>query len=64
MPYYDHECRECGATFTEWHSIHENGDTFCPQCEGVDVRRLISNPAVSFKGTGWGGNHPGSVQHP
>ena len=52
MPLYDYRCHKCGETFEvrqkfsdELLRVHEN-------CGG-ELERLISAPALQFKGTGW-----------
>src|SRR5436305_11272641 len=52
MPLYDYRCHKCGETFEvrqkfadELLKIHES-------CGG-ELERLISAPALQFKGTGW-----------
>src|SRR5262249_1987459 len=52
MPIYEYRCQACGKK-TEL--IQRMGDpplATCPQCGG-EVKKLISSPAVQFKGTGW-----------
>lgn len=54
MPTYDFHCRGCGnvvvlsVPFAQF-----DDDQFCDMCSGL-LRRVISVPGVSFKGTGWG----------
>jgi putative FmdB family regulatory protein len=52
MPLYDYKCQLCGETFEvrqkfsdELLKVHEG-------CGG-ELERLISAPALQFKGTGW-----------
>jgi putative FmdB family regulatory protein len=52
MPLYEYRCHRCGKTFEVIQkfsdapvSVHEN-------CGG-EVERLLSAPALQFKGTGW-----------
>lgn len=45
MPIYDFKCRGCGHKFEELVRLGETPD--CPLCNGSDLERLISIPAVS-----------------
>jgi len=52
MPLYEYQCQKCGKVFeiiqkfsAEPLSVHED-------CGGA-VERLLSAPAIQFKGTGW-----------
>src|SRR5947199_4800595 len=52
MPLYDYRCHKCGETFEvrqkfadELLKVHEG-------CGG-ELERMISAPALQFKGTGW-----------
>jgi len=45
MPIYDFKCRGCGHKFEELVRLGETPD--CPSCNGSDLERLISIPAVS-----------------
>jgi len=48
---YEYTCSKCGHTFER---IMNRGARAprCPECGGR-TRRLISAPAIHFKGTGW-----------
>jgi putative FmdB family regulatory protein len=47
MPVYDYRCKTCGNEFTETHPI-EAPLPDCPECESVEVQRLITSaPTIS-----------------
>ncbi len=52
MPLYEYECKKCGNRFEKIQQFSDAPETICPTCGG-DVERLISAPAVQFKGQGW-----------
>lgn len=52
MPLYEYQCRNCGYVFERIQKFTDPEVTKCPQCKG-GVERLLSAPAVQFKGTGW-----------
>ena len=52
MPIYDFQCGKCEFVFEEWQSMMEQKGCRCPNCGG-ESRRLISQPAILFKGTGF-----------
>ena len=52
MPIYDYRCDECGHVFSAVQSYSEGPIQMCPSC-GKRPRRLISTPAIVFKGGGW-----------
>jgi putative FmdB family regulatory protein len=52
VPLFEYECQKCGQR-TE--KIEKSDGPFlkkCPKCGGK-VERLISAPAIQFKGSGW-----------
>ena len=51
MPLYEYECPDCG-TFERVQKFSDPILTACPTCEGP-VQKLLSAPAIQFKGTGW-----------
>jgi putative FmdB family regulatory protein len=52
MPIYEYECLSCGKR-TEWlQKMSDPPLAACPNCGG-EVKKLISSPAVQFKGSGW-----------
>ena len=53
MPLYEYECEaEHGRRFEIIQKFSDAPLTVCPTCGGT-VRRLISSPAIQFKGSGW-----------
>src|SRR5258707_1175193 len=52
MPTYDYRCDHCGHTFSAIQSFNDGWLTACPNC-GAEPRRLMSMPAIVFKGPGW-----------
>jgi putative FmdB family regulatory protein len=52
MPIYEYECRRCGHRFELIQKFSDAPRKRCPECKGA-VDRLISPPAIRFKGTGW-----------
>ena len=52
MPLYDYECRNCGHVVEVLHGINDPGPTACERCGGT-MRKLLSAPAIVFKGSGW-----------
>lgn len=52
MPIYDYRCDHCGHVFSAVQSYKDEALEKCPNC-GKRPRRLISTPAIVFKGSGW-----------
>ena len=52
MPLYEYECDACGQRFEQIQSFSDPPVEKCPTCGGP-VRKLMSNPAFQFKGSGW-----------
>jgi len=52
MPLYEYECESCGVTFEVIQKFSDHSVDTCRTCGGK-VRRLLSAPAIQFKGTGW-----------
>ena len=52
MPLYEYECSSCGRRFEVIQKFADEPVKTCPHCGGP-VNRLLSSPAVHFKGTGW-----------
>ena len=51
MPLYEYECPRCGL-FERMQKFSDPILTACPTCE-KPVEKLVSAPAIQFKGTGW-----------
>ena len=52
MPLYDYRCHKCGETFEVRQKFSDEPLQSHEGCGGT-VERLISAPALQFKGTGW-----------
>ena len=50
LPLYEYQCPKCGR----FELIQKTSETLssCPTC-GSEVQKLLSAPAIQFKGTGW-----------
>jgi len=51
VPLYEYSCEACGR-FEVLQKFSDAPLAVCPTCEGA-IHRLISAPAIQFKGTGW-----------
>jgi putative FmdB family regulatory protein len=49
MPIFEYECRQCGHRFEA--IVRPPAEASCPSCQGSDLEKLISTPAVSTSGT-------------
>ncbi len=53
MPLYEYECEACGNRFERIRKFSDPPlDEPCSSCGGV-IKKLISSPAIQFKGAGW-----------
>jgi len=52
MPLYEYQCRACGHRFERIRKFSDPPLNECPECGG-EVEKLISAPAIQFKGEGW-----------
>ncbi len=52
MPLYEYQCDACGHRFEHIQKFSDPLLTVCPEC-GDAIRKLVSSPAIQFKGTGW-----------
>lgn len=52
MPIYDYHCDHCGHSFSAVRSYTDEAVAACPSC-GKKPRKLLTNPAIVFKGGGW-----------
>lgn len=52
MPLYEYQCKQCAHRFEKIQSFSAPEEKVCPECGG-EVERLISAPAIQFKGAGW-----------
>jgi putative FmdB family regulatory protein len=53
MPLYEYECDACGRRFEVIQKFADDPIDVCTQCGKGPVRRLLSSPAIQFKGSGW-----------
>jgi putative FmdB family regulatory protein len=53
MPLYEYECRACHHRFERIQKFSDPLVRKCPKCGRRKVEKLLSAPAVQFKGTGW-----------
>ena len=53
MPLYEYECRKCHHRFERIQKFSDPLVRKCPKCKTGRVDKLLSAPAVQFKGTGW-----------
>ena len=51
MPLYEYQCAKCGR-FEIIRKFSDQPLSACPTC-GQEVQKLLSAPAIQFKGTGW-----------
>jgi putative FmdB family regulatory protein len=52
MPLYEYRCESCAHRFERIQKFSDPPVETCPQCSG-HVKKLLSSPAIQFKGTGW-----------
>lgn len=52
MPLYEYQCEACSHRFERIQKFSDPPADACPQCGGA-VRKLISSPAIQFKGSGF-----------
>lgn len=58
MPLYEYECPRTGKRFEEIQKFSDPPITRCPDCDDYpdcdgESRKLLSAPAIQFKGAGW-----------
>jgi putative FmdB family regulatory protein len=53
MPMYEYECAACGHRFERIQKFSDPPVEECPSCGERKVQKLLSSPAIQFKGTGW-----------
>lgn len=58
MPIYEYECGTCGARFEKLVRVGAEAPP-CPECESIEVRKLISQSGFILKGGGWYKDHYG-----
>jgi putative FmdB family regulatory protein len=50
---YEYECTACGHRFERIQKFSDPPIGECPSCGERKVQKLLSSPAIQFKGTGW-----------
>jgi putative FmdB family regulatory protein len=53
MPLYEYECQACGERFETIRKFSDPPLEICARCGKGPVTRLLSSPAIQFKGSGW-----------
>ena len=53
MPLYEYECDACGRRFEKIQKFSDSPLEVCELCGKGPVHKLMSSPAIQFKGTGW-----------
>lgn len=53
MPLYEYQCEACGRRFEVIRKFSDPPLETCTVCGKGPVQRLVSSPAIQFKGTGW-----------
>lgn len=52
MPLYEYQCDACEHRFEKIQKFSDPIVDVCPKCGGA-VTKLMSSPAIQFKGSGW-----------
>jgi putative FmdB family regulatory protein len=52
MPLYEYQCDACSHRFEVIQKYSDSPIDVCPKCGGT-VKKLLSSPAIQFKGSGW-----------
>ena len=53
MPLYEYQCDACGHRFEKIQKFSDALVDECPKCGAKAVHKLVSSPAIQFKGSGW-----------
>jgi putative FmdB family regulatory protein len=53
MPLYEYRCDACEHQFEVIQRFSDDPIAICPSCGGGPVAKLLSSPAIQFKGSGW-----------
>jgi putative FmdB family regulatory protein len=53
MPLYEYQCDACGQRFEVIQKFSDPPADVCASCGKGPVHRLLSSPAIQFKGSGW-----------
>jgi putative FmdB family regulatory protein len=52
MPIYEYQCQKCRHVCEVLQKAKDKPPDKCPKCGGA-VAKLVSSPAIQFKGNGW-----------
>lgn len=63
MPLYEYECTACHKRTEKIQKFSDPEITICPKCGGT-LERVLSAPAISFKGGGWYADGYGNAKPP
>ena len=53
MPFYEYQCRACGAEVEVLQKITDAPLKKCPECGKSQLAKLVSAPVFRLKGGGW-----------
>ena len=53
MPLYEFECESCHRRFERIQKFSDASPETCPHCGKGPIRKLMSTPAIQFKGSGF-----------
>jgi putative FmdB family regulatory protein len=53
MPLYEYECEACSHRFERIQKFSDPPAEVCPTCGKKKLRKLVSSPAIQFKGSGF-----------
>jgi putative FmdB family regulatory protein len=53
MPLYEYECEACGSRFEKIRKFSDEPLAVCDKCGKGPVKKLLSSPAIQFKGSGF-----------
>jgi putative FmdB family regulatory protein len=53
MPLYEYQCDSCGHRFELIRKFSDPPLEVCPKCGKSPVTKLVSSPAIQFKGSGF-----------
>lgn len=53
MPIYEYECGSCNARFEIMQKFSDKPLKKCAMCGAGPIVKVLSAPALHFKGTGW-----------
>jgi putative FmdB family regulatory protein len=53
MPLYEYQCESCHSRFERIQKFSDPPVDVCPTCGKGTVKKLLSSPAIQFKGSGW-----------